>query len=248
MRPFDTFLRKSSFDAGSRLGLGALVFFAIGCTDLAVAAENYRGHDPDSYECSSDYNILNRFSAPPGAPSYSTKYADIKFTLVNDVISVKDASNSKDLAFIVIGENAKYCVRKGVRTIPKSKEPDSDRPECNVRYYAFEMRIVIDSELPVRPFSLRAPVMFDRMNHLTDISIYRAADSRKTDSAAGCNQPTGVPDVPYFRFLSLSLSTDKKSDVIVTEEAPYKLREGEVYSGYERRALKKAGPGFSRPK
>ncbi|MGZ9089278.1 MAG: hypothetical protein ACXW3Q_11340 [Rhodoplanes sp.] len=154
LRLFNKRFRKSSSAAGGRQRLGALLFSAmfVGSAAPAGAAETYRGDDPDSYECSSDFNILNRFSAPPGvSAARSTKYSDVKFTLENNVISVKDASTSKDLTYILVGKDTKYCIKTGVRTILKAKEADSDRPECNVRYYAFEMRIVVDSELPVRP-------------------------------------------------------------------------------------------------
>ena len=177
MRLFHKGLRKSLSAAGARQRLGALLLAVIlvGSDVPAGAAETYRGDDPDSYDCSSDYQILNRFSAPPGvSAARSTKYSDINFTIENNVISVKDASNSKDLAYVAVGEDTKYCIKKGVRTIQKSKEPDSDRPECNVRYYVFEMRIGPDSELPVRPFSLRAPVMFDRM----ELGLIQRAFSR----------------------------------------------------------------------
>lgn len=247
----DTGSRNSCFVAATRRILGALVFSAmlVASAASAGATENYRGDDPDSYECSSDYNILNRFSAPPGVtPARSTKYADIKFTLETNALLVRDASNSKDLAHIIVGENTKYCVKKSVRTIQTSKEPDPDRPECNVRYYAFQMRVVIDSELPVRPFMLHPPANFDRMNHHVDVDLYRAADWRKQNSAAGCQETSGFPDLPHFRLGFLNLRTDKKSDVIITEERPYKLRKGETYSDYERRALTKAGSEFPRPK
>ena len=105
MRPFNKRLRRSSSAAGGRLRLGALLLSAVlvGSAAPAEAAETYRGDDPDSYECSSDYKILNRFSAPPGvSAARSTKYSDVKFTLENNVISVKDASTSKDLAYISV--------------------------------------------------------------------------------------------------------------------------------------------------
>lgn len=65
MRLFNKRLCKSSSAAGARQRLGALLFspMLVGSAALAGAGENYRGHDPDSYECSSDYNILNRRAA-----------------------------------------------------------------------------------------------------------------------------------------------------------------------------------------
>jgi hypothetical protein len=42
--------------------------------------------------------------------------------------------------------------------------------------------------------------------------------------------------------------TREKSGVLIIEESPDKLREGDTYSAYERKALMKAGPGLPRPK
>ena len=191
MRPFNKRLRRSSSAAGGRLRLGALLLSAmlVGSAAPAEAAETYRGSDPDSYECSSDYNILNRFSAPPGvSAARSTKYSDMKFTLENNVISVKDASNSKDLAYISVGENTKYCAFKDVQLL-KRKNCSRNIRECNTKYHGFRLRIVIDDRLPVRPFGLPgSPAEFDRMDHLVDVNVYRAADRRKSVSAAGCRR------------------------------------------------------------
>lgn len=51
-----------------RRGFGALLFSAmlVGGAAPAGAAETYRGDDPDSYECSSDFKILNRFFCAVG--------------------------------------------------------------------------------------------------------------------------------------------------------------------------------------
>lgn len=163
MRLFNAGLRKSLSAAGDRQRLGALLLAAmlVGSAASAEAGENYRGDDPDSYECSSDYQILNRFSAPPGvSAARSTKYSDIKFTLENNVISVKDASNSRDLAYISVDEHTKYCAVKEVEIIKKRTEPFFKDPQfypqkCNINYHAFRTRIVIDTELPVRAFLLQ---------------------------------------------------------------------------------------------
>ncbi len=245
MRPFNKSLRKSSSAAGAQPRLGALLFSAmvVGSAAPAEAAENYRGRDPDSYECSSDFNILNRFSAPPGvSPARSTKYSDIKFTLENNVISVKDASNSKDLAYISVDQNTKYCAVKEVeiikeRTEPKFKDPQFYPQKCNINYHAFRTRIVIETELPVRAFSMHGPPEFDRMDHLVDVDVYRAADHRKSVSAAGCNEVGDSPDSPFFAIGNHGLRTTNKSALNVIEEAPF----GFASSAYEREALKKAG-------
>ncbi|MGJ0513625.1 hypothetical protein [Methylocystis sp.] len=248
MRLFNKCLRKSSPAAGGRQRLGALVFsvMLVGSAAPAGAGENYRGHDPDSYECSSDYQILNRFSAPPGvSAARSTKYSDVKFTLENNVISVKDASNSRDLAYIAVGEGAKYCVFKDIQSYDRAKEflPTTER--CAIKYFIFRIRIVIDAELPVRTFSLQgSPPEFDRMDHIVDISVYRAADRRKSVSAAGCNEVGNSPDSPFFAIGIHGLRTANKSALNVIEELPF----GQASSVYERKALKKAGPGVPLPK
>ncbi|MBG0795760.1 hypothetical protein IYY11_20585 [Methylocystis sp. H62] len=247
MRPFNKRLRRSSSAAGGRLRLGAVLLAAmlVGSAAPAGAAETYRGDDPDSYECSSDFNILNRFSAPPGAPARSTKYSDVKFNLENNVISVKDASNSRDLAYITVGEGAKYCVFKDIQSYDRAKEflPTTER--CAIKYFIFRIRIVIDAELPVRTFSLQgSPPEFDRMDHIVDISVYRAADRRKSVSAAGCNEVGNSPDSPFFAIGIHGLRTANKSALNVIEELPF----GQASSVYERKVLKKAGPGVPLPK
>ena len=183
----------------------------------AGAAETYRGHDPDSYECSTDFNILNRFSAPPGAPANSTKYADIKFTLENNVISVKDASNSRDLAYISVDENTKYCAHKDVeiikeRTEPFFKDPRLYPQKCNINYHAFHTRIIIDVELPVRTFSLQgSPPEFDKMNHIVHVDVYRTENWRKRKSAKGCREISESSDGAFFRMNSLGVRTANRS-------------------------------------
>ncbi|ULO24681.1 hypothetical protein [Methylocystis sp. SB2] len=252
MRPFNKRLRRSSSAAGGRLRLGALLLAAVlvGSAASAEAAETYRGSDPDSYECSSDYNILNRFSAPPGvSAARSTKYSDIKFTLENNVISVKDASNSRGLAYISVGENTKYCAYKDVeiikeRTEPKFKDPRFYPQNCNINYHAFHTRIVIDAGLPVRTFSLHGPPEFDRMDHLVDVDVYRAADHRKSVFAAGCNEVGDSPDSHFFAIGNHGLRTTNKSVLNVIEESPF----GFASSAYEREALKKAGTVILRQK
>jgi hypothetical protein len=253
LRLFNKRLRKSLSAAGVRQRLGALLLSAMlfGSAAPAGAAETYRGSDPDSYDCSSDFNILNRFSAPPGvSAARSTKYSDIKFTLENNVISVKDASNSKDLAYVIVGDKTKYCAAKEVeiikeRTEPKFKDPQFYPQKCNINYHAFRTRIVIDTELPVRAFSLQgSPPEFDRMDHLVDVSVYRAVDRRKRHSAAGCEQVGDSPDSPFFAIGNHGLRTANKSALNVIEEAPF----GFASSAYEREALKKAGPGNPRQK
>jgi hypothetical protein len=250
-------LRKSSFDAVPRRGFGALLFSAMlfGSAAPAEAAETYRGDDPDSYECSSDYKILNRFSAPPGvSAARSTKYSDIKFNLENNVISVKDASTSKDLAYISVRENTKYCAVKEVEIIKKRTEPFFKDPrlypqKCNINYHAFHTRIVIDAELPVRAFLLQgSPPEFDKMDHIVDVDVYRTEDWRKRNSAEGCREISGSSDGAFFAMSSLGFSTANRSALNLLEEAPYKLKNGDTYSVYERQALTKAGPGTPRPK
>jgi hypothetical protein len=253
LKLFGKGLRKSSSAIGGRQRLAALVFSAmlVGSAVPAGAAETYRGNDPDSYECSSDFNILNRFSAPPGvSAARSTKYSDVKFTLENNIISVKDASTSKDLAYISVGENTKYCAFKDVevikeRTEPKFKDPQFFPQKCNINYHAFHARIVIDTELPVRAFSLQgSPLEFDKMEHLVDVNVYRAMDRRKRHSAAGCEQVGDSPDSPFFAIGNHGLRTANKSALNVIEEAPF----GHASSAYESGDLKKAGPGIPRPK
>lgn len=252
MRLFNEGLRKS-IAAGGRLSLGALLLAVtlVGSNVPAGAAETYRGDDPDSYECSSDYRILNRFSTPPGVSLGSTKYADIKFVLKNNVISVKDASNSKDFAYISVGEDAKYCAFKDVQVIEAKK---LWRKECNTKYHAFHLRIIVDQQLPVTPFGFpgRLPAgiqqPFDKMNHFIDVNIYRTADGRKKDLSARCTDASGTPEVSYrLRYLD-QIATGNKSAVSISERAPWELREAGGYSKYEREALKKAGPGTPRPK
>ena len=65
MRLFNKSLRKSSSAAGGRQRLGALLFSAmlVGSAAPAGAGKTTEVDDPDSYECSSDYNILNRRAA-----------------------------------------------------------------------------------------------------------------------------------------------------------------------------------------
>lgn len=238
--------------ATARRILGTLVFSAmLVASDAPVeAAENYRGDAPGSYECSSDYQILNRFSAPPGTPNYSTKFSDIKFKRENNVISVQDVSNSKDLAYIVVGENSKFCVFKNIQTQDDRKK-EGIPEQCQIKYFKFNTRIVIDTQLPVQPF--RAPYLqdeFDRMDHFVDVHAYGPVDRKARDSAAkaGCVEPDGTPDIPYLRFRSLYEMTREKSGVLIIEESPNKLREGDTYSAYERKALMKAGPGLPQPK
>lgn len=82
--------KKYFADPAWRLAWSALVALAmlVENAGLVAAAENYRGDDQDSYECSSDFRILNRFSAPAGMKlPHSTKYADVEFTLENNVSS-----------------------------------------------------------------------------------------------------------------------------------------------------------------
>lgn len=252
MRPLNTYLRKSLSAAGGWQRLGALLLSAmvVASAAPASAAETFRGRDPESYECSSDYQILNRFSAPPGAPNYSTKVWDIKFKRENNVISVQDVSNSKDLAYILVGENSKFCVFKNIQTYD-GRKIEGIPEQCQIKYFEFNTRIVIDTQLPVQPF--RAPRLqdeFDRMDHLVDVHAYRPVDWKARDSAAkaGCFEPDGNPDIPYLRFRSLYEMTHEKSGVLLIEESPSKLREGDTYSAYEREALMKAGPGLPRPK
>jgi hypothetical protein len=223
----------------------------VGGAAPAGAAETYRGSDPDSYECSSDFNILNRFSAPPGAPARSTKYADVKFNLENNVILVEDASNSRDLAYISVDENTKYCAFKDVQVFEEKK---LWRKECNRKYHAFRLRIIVDQQLPVAPFGFpgRLPAEiqqpFDKMNHLIDVNIYRTADGRKKDLSARCTDASGTPEVSYrLRYLD-QIATGNKSAVSISEVAPSYLRKAGSYTKYEREALKKAGPGVQWPK
>ncbi len=253
LRLFNKCLRRSSSAAGGRLRLGMLLLSAVlvGRAAPAEAAETYRGSDPDSYECSSDYNILNRFSAPTGvSAARSTKYSDVKFTLENNVISVKDASNSKDLAYISVDENTKYCAFKDVHVIEEKK---LWRKECNTKYHGFRLRIIVDEQLPVTPFGFpgRVPAEkqpFDKMDHFIDVNIYRTADGRKKYLSARCTDASGTPEVSYrLRYLD-QIATGNKSGVSISESAPWELREAGGYSKYEREALKKAGPGTPRPK
>jgi hypothetical protein len=257
LRLFNRSLRRSLSAIGARQRLGALVFSAmlVGSAAPAGAAETYRGNDPDSYECSSDFNILNRFSAPPGvSAARSTKYSDVKFTLENNVISVKDASNSRDIAYISVDENTKYCAYKDVeiikeRTEPKFKDPQFYPQKCNINYHAFRTRIVIDAELPVRTFSLQGlPPEFDKMDHIVDVDVYRAEDWRKRKSAAGCQEASGNPEGAFFAMSSFGFSTADRSALNLLEEAPYKLKNGDTYFVYKRQALTKAGPGVPPPK
>lgn len=257
MRLLNKHLRKSSSAVGGRPRLGALMFSAMLVVSASSvgAAETYRGDDPDAYECSSDFNILNRFSAPPGvSAARSTKYSDVKFKLENNVISVKDASNSRDLAYISVDENTKYCAYKDVeiikeRTGPKFKDPQFYPQKCNINYHAFHTRIVIDTELPVRAFSLLGlPPEFDKMDHIVDISVYRAQDWRKRKSSERCQEVSGSPEGAFFAMGSLGFSTANRSSLNLLEEAPYKLKNGDAYSLYGRQALTKAGPGVPQPK
>ncbi len=257
MRLFSKGLRKSSSAVGARLCLVALLFAAMLVVSASSvgAAETYRGSDPDSYECSSDYNILNRFSAPTGvSAARSTKYSDVKFTLENNVISVKDASNSKDLAYISVGENTKYCAFKDVeiikeRTEPKFKDPQFYPQKCNINYHAFHARIVIDTELPVRAFSLLGlPPEYDKMDHIVDISVYRAQDWRKGKSAKGCQEISENSEGAFFWMNPLGFSTVSKSALNLLENTPYIIKNGDAYSLYGRQALTKAGRGIPRPK
>ncbi len=257
LRLFSKGLRKSPSAVGARLCLVALLFAAMLVVSASSvgAAETYRGSDPDSYECSSDYNILNRFSAPTGVSgARSTKYSDIKFTLENNVISVKDASNSKDLAYISVDENTKYCAVKEVEIIKKRTEPFFKDPrlypqKCNINYHAFHTRIVIDAELPVRAFLLQgSPPEFDRMDHFVDVDVYRAQDWRKRKSSERCQEISGSSDGAFFAMSSLGFSTANRSALNLLEEAPYKLKNGDTYSVYERQALTKAGSGVPLPK
>lgn len=248
LRLFNKGLRKSSSAAGARQRLGALLLSAmlVGSAAPAGAGENYRGHDPDSYECGSDYQILNRFSAPPGvSPARSTKYSDIKFTLENNVISVKDASNSKDLAYIAVGEVTKYCAFKGIQSYDRAKEFLPTTKRCAINYFIFYIRIVIDAELPVRVFSLQgSPPEFDKMDHIVDVDVYRAMDRRKRHSAAGREEAGDSPDSPFFAIGSDGLRTANKSALNVIEEAPF----GYASSVYVRQAPKKAEPKIPLPK
>lgn len=253
MRLFNRSLRRSLSAIGARQRLGALVFSAmlVGSAVPAGAAETYRGDDPDSYECGSDYNILNRFSAPPGvSAARSTKYADIKFTKSKNVISVKDASTSKDLAYISVGENTKYCAFKDVHVIEEKK---LWRKECNTKYHGFRLRIIVDEQLPVRPFGFpgRLPAEkqpFDKMDHSINVKLYRTADRKKKDLAPQCMDASGTPEVSYrLRYLD-QIATRNKSAVSISEVAPFYLRQGDAYTKYEPEALTKAGPGIPRPK
>jgi len=222
----------------------------VGSAAPAGAAETYRGDDPDSYECGSDYSILNRFSTPPGVSLGSTKYADIKFVLKNNVISVKDASTSKDLAYISVGENTKYCAFKDVHVIEEKK---LWRKECNTKYHGFRLRIIVDEQLPVRPFGFpgRLPAEkqpFDKMDHSINVKLYRTADRKKKDLAPQCMDASGTPEVSYrLRYLD-QIATRNKSAVSISEVAPFYLRQGDAYTRYEPEALTKAGPGIPRPK
>lgn len=246
----DKVLRNSWFVATARRILGTLVFSAmLVASDAPVeAAENYRGDAPGSYECSSDYQILNRFSGPPGTSSHATKFADIKFTLKNNVVSVKDAANSKDLAYIAIGEDTKYCVFKDIETYDRAKELPSTTERCAITYFIFRIRIVIDAELPVRSFSLPRSPEFDRMDHIVDVDVYRPQDWRKSNSAAGCNQGDRSPDSPFFAVSFLGLRTQRESTVNVMEQSPHSLRKDDTYTIYKRKVLKKAGLAIPRPK
>jgi hypothetical protein len=256
LRLLNTYLRKSLSAAGGWQQLGALLLAAmlVGSVVPAGAAETYRGSDPDSYECSSDYQILNRFSAPPGVSvALSTKYSDVKFTLEDNVISVKDASNSKDLAYVIVGDKTKYCAFKDVeilkeRTEPTFKDPQFHRQECNIDFHGFRTRIVIDTELPVRAFSLHGPPEFDKMDHIVDVNVYRAQDWRKRKSAEGCQELSGNPEGVFFWIGVLGSRTVNKSAVNLREVTPYIIRNGDTYSLYGRQALKKAGPGVPQPK
>ncbi|MBG0797119.1 hypothetical protein IYX23_05385 [Methylocystis sp. L43] len=238
--------RKLRLAAVSRLILFGLLISAIpvGSAAAAGAAENYRGHDPDSYECSEDFNILNRFSAPRRASLLrSTKYADIKFTLEGNVIAVKDLSNSKDFVFITVDENTKYCAYKEVELYDRGKATSAkfDVPTCAIKYFVFRMKIVMNEELPVIPFSLPRPPdyswedektdHFDRMDHFIEIDVYRAVDSKKKHSSARCNETGESPQGRFFVISTLGLMTNNKSTVNVTQELPRKLRNGEYYSG-----------------
>jgi len=254
LRLFNRSLRRSLSAIGARQRLGALVFSAmlVGSAVPAGAAETYRGNDPDSYECSSDFNILNRFSAPPGvSAARSTKYSDVKFTLENNIISVKDASTSKDLAYISVGEDTQYCAFNDMEVFDEKK---LWRKECNTKYHAFHLRIIVDQQLPVPPFGFpgRLPAKikqpFDKMNHFIDVNLYRTAESRKRDLSARCTDASGTPEVSYrLRYLD-QIATRNKSAVSISEVAPFYLRQGDAYTKYEPEALTKAGPGIPRPK
>ncbi|WP_281928842.1 hypothetical protein [Methylocystis iwaonis] len=250
-------LARTSRFAAWRIILGALLFSAmpVGSAAPARAAENYRGHDPDSYECSSDFNILNRFSAPRSALlPRSTKYADVRFTLEDNVIAVKDASNSKDFVFITVDEKTKYCAFKEVERYDRGKEFSGkfDVPQCAIKYFIFRMKLIIDNDLPVRPFSLPRPPEysrdaekmghFDRMDHVVEIDVYRAVDRRKKNLSAGCNEAGESPDSPYFGISLLGLMTNNKSTVNIEERGPLKLRQGETYSRYGRDVLTTSRP------
>lgn len=245
--------RDSCFVAAARRTLGTLLFSAmlVGSAAPASAGENYRGDDPDSYECSSDYQILNRFSAPPGVPAaQSTKYADIKFTKRNNVISVKDASNLRELANVIVGDKTKYCVLKEMQILDeKTLEPK----ECSTQYNVFRARIVIDSDLPVRGFAFPARSaselrIFRKMDHLVDVDLYRTADWKQRHVSAGCLGSGGTPDIEFYRFRYLDLMTSKSSSIRVEEISPFEFEQGGAYTKYERQAMKKAGPGIPRPK
>lgn len=257
--------RKLRLAAVSRLILFGLLISAIpvGSAAAAGAAENYRGHDPDSYECSEDFNILNRFSAPRRASLLrSTKYADIKFTLEGNVIAVKDLSNSKDFVFIAVDENTKYCAYKEVELYDRGKEFNPKyyhAVECAIKYFVFRMKIVINKELPVIPFSLPRPPNyswdeekmdhFDRMDHFIDINVYRAVDSKKKNSSARCNEVGESPDGRFFIISTLGLMTSNKSTVNIIQELPEKLLNGEHYSGAGRLGVVlKERPESSGPK
>jgi len=238
---------RNSFFAATRRSLGTLLFSAmlVASPAPASAAETYRGDDPDSYECSSDYHILNRFSAPLGARPQSTKYADINFTLKNNVISLKDASNSKDLAYAFVGDKTKYCVLKEMQIV--------DDKQCKTKYNVFRARIVIDSDLPVRGFAFPARSaselqIFNKMDHFVDVDLYRTADWKQRHVSARCLGSGGSLDIEFYRLRYLDLMTSKNSSIRVEEIAPFVFRQGGTYTKYERQAMKKAGPGIPRPK
>lgn len=263
LRVADTRPRKLRLAAVTRLVIFALLFSGIpvGSASSAGAAENYSGHDPDSYECSEDFNILNRFSAPRRASLLrSTKHADIKFTLEGNVIAVKDVSNSKDLVFITVDENTKYCVYKEVELYDRGKESSAkfDYPSCAIKYFVFRLKIVLNHELPVIPFSLPRPPdyswdeekmdNFDRMDHFININVYRAVDRKKKNSSARCNETGESPDGRFFIISTLGLMTSNKSTVNIIQELPKKLRNGEHYSGTRLGDVLKERPESSGPK
>jgi hypothetical protein len=149
-----------------------------------------------------------------------------------------------------VGENTKYCAFKDVHVIEEKK---LWRKECNTKYHGFRLRIIVDEQLPVRPFGFpgRLPAEkqpFDKMDHFIDVNIYRTADGRKKYLSARCTDASGTPEVSYrLRYLD-QIATGNKSGVSISESAPWELREAGGYSKYEREALKKAGPGTPRPK